>query len=121
MTMIDGVIQHLDLTSFPNSVGKRLPGKSTFGDFGFSVTKKTATSAELIRRSDGHIKSFKILKVYPKTMTICFRDRFVLMSNTPSQISSNVTSAISVERSTRGLWKGREVIGGTLGCRNTTP
>ncbi|MCI2243901.1 hypothetical protein L3067_04665 [Xanthomonas sp. PPL568] len=39
----DAVIQHLDLTSFPNSVGpRRLPGKTTFADYGFVDVAKTA-------------------------------------------------------------------------------
>src|SRR5258706_9822644 len=117
---VNGVIRNLDLTSFPNSIGRRhMPGKTTFADYGFVTVEKTASGAKLVRKDDGRSKSFVIISDGPKFMRICFHDRFVMASDSASPIRAEITSALVVRKSGRGVWTAEELPGGFLNCRNT--
>lgn len=119
---VDGVIRNLDLTSFPNSVGRRrTPGKTSFADYGFVSVAKTASGAKLIRKGDGRSKSFVIISSGPGYLRLCFHDRFVLASDSASPIRADITSALIVRKSRRGAWTAEQLPGGFLNCRNTLP
>jgi hypothetical protein len=68
------VVEHLDVTSFPSSIGpRREAGKTTFKDYGFKPTSVTATEA-LLSEPDWtfHIK---VIGHTRNTVTICLHDK----------------------------------------------
>ena len=116
---VDEIIRNLDLTSFPNSVGaRRIPGKTTFSDYGFAVAEKTAGGARLVRRDDGRSKSFTILTNGPDYMRLCFHDKFVVMPESASPLRYHTTLALVVSKSRNGPWTARPFRGGFVNCRN---
>jgi hypothetical protein len=68
------VVDHLDLTSFANSIGpRRQAGKTTFADYGYRPVTVTDQFAEL--RDDGWYLSLKVLHHTSDQVTVCFVDR----------------------------------------------
>lgn len=119
---VESIIRKLDITSFANSIGRRhIAGKTTFADYGFVVVEKTANWAKLVRKDDGRIKSFAILSSDPKYLKICFRDRFVMTSDSNSPIRADISAALAVRKTKHGPWTAEQVRGGFLNCRNTLP
>lgn len=118
---VDGVIRNLDLTTFPNSLGPgRHSGKATFADYGFVIVEKTEAGAKLIRRSDDTIKSFVILSDDPKNMRLCFYERIVRQVGATVR-SYDLTVALLVTKSQRGMWTAEQIKAGYPGCHNYPP
>jgi hypothetical protein len=116
---INSVIKNLDLTTFPNSVGpRRLPGKTTFADYGFVHVEKTATGANLVRDDKGWAMSFRIISTGPKSLRLCFYDKGLGRPGEAGVSSYNSTSALLVSKSRRGMWTAKQVPTGFAGCRN---
>ncbi|WP_448537485.1 hypothetical protein [Sphingobium yanoikuyae] len=71
---VDSVLANLDLTSFQNSTGpRRVSGKKTFSDYGFTVIRKDKLSAFMEMGSHEWAMSFDVLSTTDSQMTICFR------------------------------------------------
>ncbi|KMM77343.1 pesticin immunity protein [Xanthomonas sp. NCPPB 1128] len=115
----DAIIQHLDLTSFPNSVGpRRMPGKTTFADYGFVDVTKTADGARLLQADKGWMMRFEVLSADPTSVRLCFHDSGLARPGDTSAPSYNATSALLVAKSSRGNWTARQVPAGFADCRN---
>lgn len=116
---IDGVIKHLDLTTFPNSVGpRRMPGKTTFADYGFVRVEKTVNGAKLVRDDKGWTMGFTIISAGPKSLRICFYDQGLARPGDIRAPSYNATSALLVSKSRRGVWAAKQVLAGLPDCQN---
>ncbi|MGK6354654.1 hypothetical protein ACMGDH_05440 [Sphingomonas sp. DT-207] len=114
---VDRVISKLDLTTFPNSLPKRMPGKTTFADYGFITVAKTASGAKLVGQIDGASKSFVVVSNHPKHMRLCFHDGVVRQLGATAR-RFDITSALLVTKSQQGAWTAEEVPGGFPNCRN---
>ncbi|MCI2261816.1 pesticin immunity protein [Xanthomonas indica] len=115
----DAVIQHLDLTSFPNSVGpRRLPGKTTFADYGFVDVTKTADGARLLQTDKGWMMRFEVLSADATSVRLCFHDTGLARPGETRAPSYNATSALLVSKSSHGNWTARQVSAGFADCRN---
>ncbi|WP_420010102.1 pesticin immunity protein [Xanthomonas sacchari] len=113
----DAVIQHLDLTSFPNSVGpRRLPGKTTFADF-VDVTK-TADGARLLQTDKGWMMRFEVLSADATSVRLCFHDTGLARPGESRAPSYNATSALLVSTASQGMWTARQVPAGFADCKN---
>lgn len=116
---VGDVIRNLDLTSFPNSIGaRRVPGKSTFADYGFVTIEKTVNGAKLVRKGDGRLKSFVVISDGHKYIRLCFHDRFVVLPDSAAPLRYFTTLALVVSKSQRGVWTAQAFPGGFLNCRN---
>ncbi|WP_420146204.1 hypothetical protein [Sphingobium sp.] len=110
---VDSVLANLDLTSFQNSTGpRRVSGKKTFSDYGFTVIRKDKLSAFMEMGSHEWAMSFDVLSTTDSQMTICFRDR------ARNGGSYNAVSALSLSKSPEGMWMGTQLKGGLPNCRN---
>ncbi|MDV3482152.1 MULTISPECIES: pesticin immunity protein [Sphingobium] len=110
---VESVIDRLDLTSFPNSIGpRRVAEKKTFSEYGFIVIKKTASGAYLELDSHRWEMSFNVLSAKDGRMTVCFGDR-ALGGGT-----YNALSALSLSKTTDGMWIAKQLKGGLPNCRN---
>ncbi|AYO78684.1 pesticin immunity protein [Sphingobium yanoikuyae] len=110
---VDSVLENLDLTSFPNSTGpRRVSGKKTFSDYGFSVIRKDRLSAYMEMGSHEWAMSFDVLSMTDSQMTICFRDR------ARNGGSYNAVSALSLSKSPEGMWTGKQLERALPNCRN---
>ncbi|WP_137405466.1 pesticin immunity protein [Sphingobium sp. MP9-4] len=110
---VTSIVASLDLTSFPNSTGpQRASGKKTFSDYGFNVIEKDMRSAHLEKGSHEWEMSFDVLSRADHQMTICFRDR------ARNGGSYNTVSALSLSKSSEGMWIARQLKGGVPDCRN---
>ncbi len=115
----DAVIQHLDLTSFPNSVGpRRLPGKTTFADYGFVDVTKTADGARLLQTDKGWMMRFEVLSADATSVRLCFHDTGLARPGEPRAPSYNATSALLVSTASQGMWTARQVPAGFADCKN---
>lgn len=115
----DAVIQHLDLTSFPNSVGpRRLPGKTTFADYGFVDVTKTADGARLLQTDKGWMMRFEVLSADATSVRLCFHDTGLAKPGKPRAPSYNATSALLVSTASQGTWTARQVPAGFANCKN---
>lgn len=116
---VDGVIKNLDLTSFPNSVGpRRMPGKSTFADYGFVRVKKALAGAELIRDDESWLMSFRIISANTTSLRLCFYDRALGKPGEGFVPTYNTTSALLISKSERGAWAAKQVPSGFANCKN---
>jgi len=116
---IDGVIKHLDLTTFPNSVDpRRMPGKTTFADYGFVRVEKTVNGAKLVSDDRGWTMGFSIISAGPKSLRLCFHDRGLARPGDARAPSYNATSALAVSKSRRGIWAAKQVPAGFANCQN---
>jgi hypothetical protein len=116
---IDGVIKYLDLTTFPNSVGpRRMPGKTTFADYGFIHVENTASGAKLVRDDKGWTMGFSIISAGPTSLRLCFYDRGLAQPGDVFVPSYNATSALLVSKSRRGMWAAEQVPAGFANCQN---
>lgn len=118
---IDSVIENLDLTSFPNSIGpRRVSGKTTFVDYGFVHIEKTSVGADLIREDRGWMMGFRIVSAGPRSLRLCFYDRGIAKSGhlTPSY---NATSALLVSKRPSGRWTANQASAGFANCQNDPP
>ncbi|WP_232318301.1 hypothetical protein [Sphingomonas sp. TDK1] len=115
---VDDIVKKLDITSFANMVGRLVPGRRTFADYGFVLRTRSQKSAELIRTADGHKKSFVITSDRKSRLTICFRDQFVRAAGSASPIRADITSNLVISTSARGLWIAQEAAS-DLRCRNS--
>lgn len=119
---IDGVINHLDLTTFRNSVGpRRIPGKTTFADYGFVRVEKTVSGANLVRDDKGWTMGFDIISVSPTSLRLCFHDRGLAQPRDVRAPSYNATSALLVSKSQSGRWAAKQVSAGFATCQNDPP
>ena len=118
-TEIDGVIKHLDLTTFRNSVGPRqVSGKKTFADYGFSPVEKTVNGAKLVHDDKGWMMGFSIISADPTSLRLCFYDRGLARPGDLRAPSYNATSALLVSKSRRGMWAAKQVPEGFANCQN---
>lgn len=116
------VIAHLDLTSFPNSIGpRREPGKKSFADYGFTEVELTPDGAMLYRPDHGWMMYFRILKQDRSPMQICFGDRGLQRPQDVRAPSYNAQSALAISASEEQWWKAHEQRGGFGTCRNDPP
>lgn len=115
---VDRVISKLDLTTFPNSLSpRRMPGRTTFADYGFITVTKTASRAKLVRKNDGASKSFVVMSDDSRHMRLCFHDGVVRYLGATAR-RFDMTSALIVTKSQRGAWTAEEIPGGFPNCRN---
>ncbi len=116
---VDGVIQNLDLTTFPNSTGpRRLPERTTFADYGFVIIKKIEGGAEIVRDDRGWEMSFTIPSATPTFLHLCFFDKGLGRPGNGSVPSYNSTSALLVTKSRKGRWSAKQVAKGFPSCQN---
>ena len=116
---VDGVIKNLDLTSFPNSVGpRRLPGKSTFADYGFVRVKRAIAGAEVVRDDKAWLMGFRIVSANPTSLRLCFYDRALGRPGDVFVPTYNSTSALLISKSQRGAWTAKQVPAGFTNCKN---
>jgi hypothetical protein len=118
---VEAVIRNLDLASWPNSDTAHSPGKHTFADFGFSLVARAHDRARLFRKSDDRTKSFVVMSRDAGTLRMCFHDKFVVMPGSASPMPFDVTTALLVRTSGKGLWTAFPVPGGFMGCVNRPP
>lgn len=116
---VDGVVRKLDLTSFPNSVGpRRMPGKTTFADYGFRHVGKTAEGARLVKDDEGWEMSFSIISAGPTSLRLCFHDKGLRRPGDVKAPSYNATAALLVTKLQSGRWAAKQVPAGFANCRN---
>ena len=123
---VDGVIAHLDLSSFPNSTGpRRSPGKRSFADYGFTEVELTSEGATLYRPDHSWMMWFSILTTGPSTIRICFGDQGLQRPGDIRAPEYDARSALLLL--TRGndavtaadpWWQAKEIPGGFSTCQN---
>ncbi|WP_017914141.1 hypothetical protein [Xanthomonas sp. SHU 166] len=117
--VVDAVIQQLDLTSFPNSVGpRRLPGKTTFADYGFVDVTKTAHGARLLEADKGWMMRFEVLSADATSVRLCFHDTGLARPGATQAPSYDATSALLVSTASQGKWTARQIPAGFADCKN---
>ncbi len=95
------LVRKLDLTSFPNSTGpRRMPGKRTLADYGFSKAKVFDDGwTEVSEPDDRWSISFYLLHAEPTRMEVC------VMDVARNGGTYNATSLIEVTPTPGGLWQ----------------
>ena len=116
------IIERLDLTSFSNSVGpRRIPGKTSFADYGFTTVEEGVDGATLKQADGGWEMAFEILATTPGTVDICFHDRGIQRPGDIIGPSYNATQALRVTMSQGAGWPARQIREGLPGCRKSPP
>jgi hypothetical protein len=116
---INAIIKNLNLTSFPNSVGpRRLPGRTSFADYGFVIVEKSANGASIFSKDKGWVMSFRVLSTGPRSLQLCFHDRGLARPGDATVPSYNATSALVVSKLPHGLWTAKQVRAGFANCKN---
>jgi len=116
---VDGVIKNSDLTSSSNSVGpRRLPGKSTFADYGFVRVKRAIAGVEVVRDDKSWLMGFRIVSANPTSLRLCFYDRALGRPGDVFVPTYNTTSALFISKTQRGAWTAKQVPAGFTNCKN---
>ena len=70
------IIEKLDITSFPSSIGpRREPGKTFFKDYGFDSTRTTDRTADLETMEKDWIFHFDVVDISDSGIVICLTDK----------------------------------------------
>ena len=119
---VSALIDRLDLTSFPNSVGpRRVAGKSTFADYGFTAIERSHRGAVLTTEDRGWMMEFEVVSDDRQSLQLCFHDRGLQRPGDIFGPTYDATSALRVTKSPDGPWTAAQVRGGFAGCRNDPP
>lgn len=119
---VRALVRHLDMTSFPNSIGpRREPDRHHFADYGFTRISWKADGAELELEDRSWLMSVKVLARHGRQLEVCLVDRALAAPGAMFGDSYHVVAALRVAMSDADRWRAEKVHRGLPGCINDPP